>query len=192
MVRSLRHSPGGREQLLSVERPVSALGDIAALDGRGYCTSVIADEESDLLFVHWHDFRRICIEYPTVLGHALRIVTTRARAYADLVEALSLHDINRRVAWFLLQESARRGMSSDDQIVFELTWTHRQIASYLGTVREMVTRAFTYLHRAGFIQSNGRLIIISDHRALCEFMAVKSCTSSQTQCIARKPAARGS
>lgn len=168
-VRSLRHSPDGREQLLSVERPISALGDLAVLDGRGYCTSIIADQESDFLFVRRDDFWRICSEHPAVLCQALQLVTARARAYADLVEALSLHDVNRRVAWFLLRESAQRGMTSGNEIVFELTWTHQQIASHLGTVREMVTRAFTYMHKAGLIHNQGRLITISDHRALREY-----------------------
>jgi CRP-like cAMP-binding protein len=55
-----------------------------------------------------------------------------------LFEALSLHEVDQRLARFLLDEGRAHGRSGDKKIKFELALTNQQIAARIGTVREVV------------------------------------------------------
>lgn len=54
--------------------------------------------------------------------------------------------------------------------MIELTMSRAEIASRLGSAREVVSRAFTHLERARLIHMQGRrLLTIPDMRALSSF-----------------------
>ena len=169
--RSVRESSNGDEQILSVERPVDTLGEVAMFDGGCCYATTVAQQRSEVLFIDRQSFKRICSERPAMFGRALRVMSSRVRQYADLIEALSLNKVERRVAWFVLREATRRGIATDAGLSFELTMTHQQIASHLGTVREMVTRSLGHLQREHMIEIHGRLAVILDQQSLLEYVA---------------------
>ncbi|MEO7144766.1 MAG: helix-turn-helix domain-containing protein, partial [Bryobacteraceae bacterium] len=58
---------------------------------------------------------------------------------------------------------------SGDGFTFELTLTHQQIATRIGSVREVVSRAFTRLAQQSLVTTRGRLIIIPSEGALAGY-----------------------
>src|SRR4029078_6681133 len=48
-VRTIKTSPSGRQQLLSIEREGSSLGEVSIFDGGAYSTTVIAITATELL-----------------------------------------------------------------------------------------------------------------------------------------------
>jgi len=50
-----------------------------------------------------------------------------------------------------------------------LALTHPQIAARIGTVREVVTRAFAWLQQHGLIILNGRHLTLPDEEALTAY-----------------------
>jgi CRP/FNR family transcriptional regulator len=65
----------------------------------------------------------------------------------------------------LLGEAQRAGVRSAKAVTFELTLTHQQIASRIGSVREVVSRAFARLQQHELIRVESRNVTIVDEKA---------------------------
>ena len=74
--------------------------------------------------------------------------------------------MDQRLAGLLLDEARSHGKSTEKGIAFDLAWTNQQIASRIGTVREVVSRALGRLQQNELILVEGRTILIPDETAL--------------------------
>jgi len=172
-VRSVRQTVDGREQVLSVYHPCTTFGEVPTFDRGPWFSTGMALGATSLLFIGRNDVYRLCAECPELFIRLVEVLATRVRRYADLVHTLALRDVDRRVAWFILNEAIERGVPTDAGLALELTATHQDIACRVGSVREMVTRAFGHLQKAGLIKIRGRLVTIADQQRLSEYVAVR-------------------
>lgn len=78
-VRIFKSSPGGREQVLSIEGPNSSIAELPVFDGGVYPASAQAVTDSALLFFSRGDFQRLCLEHPQVALKILRVIGGRLR-----------------------------------------------------------------------------------------------------------------
>lgn len=169
-VRAFRVSSDGREQVIHVERAGATIGEVPVFDEGNYPSTVAGEEDCRLLFISRDEVKRVCFEHPSIAWAALKVLGRRLRKCASLVETLSLHDVDRRLARFLLEESAIRGRKHGARIDLDFTMTHQQVASRIGTVREVVSRAFSRLQQAGWIKAQGKLVTILDEKRLRSFV----------------------
>jgi CRP-like cAMP-binding protein len=51
-------------------------------------------------------------------------------------------------------------------VTFSLATSHQELASHIGTVRELVSRNLARLQAQSFIEMNGREIVITDQAGL--------------------------
>jgi CRP-like cAMP-binding protein len=160
-VRLVRRSRGGREQVLHAEGPGATLGEVPLLDGGGYVATAVAAEPSRLLYLPRDIILDACRRHPDVALGIIRVLARRVRAFAGLVEELSLKNLTTRLAGFLLAESVLANAST-----FTLAVTRDEIATRLGTVRELVSRSLGRLRAADVIEVAGRRVSIRDVRRL--------------------------
>ena len=90
----------------------------------------------------------------------------KVRRHADLVEALSLHEVGQRLALFLLAEAQS---SVDIHAPFRLRLSNHEIASRIGSVRDVVSRTLGRLKHMGLISMNDRDVTILDLRGLEQY-----------------------
>lgn len=145
-LRAFRVNPDGREQVIHVEKAPATLAEVPVFDDQPYPSSVMADEDSQVLFISKQDVRRFCLKYPVIALAALKLLATRLRKTAALVESIALKDVDQRLAAYLCQEARERGT-----LRFPLP-ANTAIASRLGSVREVVSRSFTRLEKAGWVK----------------------------------------
>ncbi len=168
-IRAFRESGDGREQVIHVERAGATIGEVPLFDG-GMCPSTAAaEEDSVVLFIDRQDVRRLCLEHPDIALSALGILAGRLRRAAGLIEALSLHEVDQRLARLLLSEARSRGTHTPEGTVFELALTNQQIAARIGTVREVVSRALGRLQENELVAVEGRRVSIPNETALDVF-----------------------
>jgi CRP/FNR family transcriptional regulator len=167
--RAFRENVDGREQVIHVERAGATFAEVPVFDDGAFPSTVAAEEETTVLFIDKRDVQLLCMTYPEIALAALKVLAGRLRQCAELVEVLSLREVNQRLARFLLVEARRKGTPREQGLSVGLTLTNQQIASRIGTVREVVSRAFTRLQHDGLILVNGRLLIIPDEEALAAF-----------------------
>jgi CRP/FNR family transcriptional regulator len=90
----------------------------------------------------------------------------RVRRHAQLVEALSLHEVGQRLALFLLMEARSAKASVQGEVTIPLALSNYEIAIRIGSVRDVVSRAFTKLKNDGLIAIEGHELRIPDLQAL--------------------------
>ena len=165
-VRAYREGLDGREQVIHVERDGATIAELPVFDDRPYPSTVAAEEETLVLFIDRRDVKRLCLEHPNIALAALKLLAGRLRRCAELVEALSLREVDQRLAHWLLGEARRRGTHNNEGVQLTLALTNQQIAARIGSVREVVSRAFTRLQNNGLIAVDGRAVLIPDEEAL--------------------------
>lgn len=160
-VKIFRTSPGGREVMLSIETAPATVAELPLFDGGPYPASVRVVEPVVALFVNKNDFQQVCRQFPDVALKVLAVVGRRLRHLVGLVESMTFGSVTQRLARLLLDASKMAGSES-----FELPVTHQELASRLGTVREVVSRNLARFRAEGLIRIQGRQVEIVGRRGL--------------------------
>lgn len=165
-VRIFKSSANGREQVLNIDGPGSSVAELPVFDGGNYPASVAAVDEVTLLFVSKQDFQSLCLTHPQVALKVLRVVGARLRRLVGIIEELSFTTVRHRLASFLLRAAQREGKRVADGVEVTLPASNQELASQIGTVRELVSRNLSRLQSRGLIQIEGRNVIIPNLKAL--------------------------
>lgn len=165
-LRAFREGVDGREQVIHVECAGATIAELPVFDDKSYPSTVAAEEETVVLYLDKNDVRALCLKYPQIALAALKMLAGRLRRCAELVEALSLREVDQRLARWLLSEARARGRRAGSGIEVTIALTNQQIAARIGSVREVVSRALSRLQQNGLIVIDGRHITICDEQAL--------------------------
>lgn len=150
---------GGREQILEIEGPGRSVAELPLLDGLPYPASCAAMEDSIVLNMPPSTFHRLIESEPAIARAVIGSLSMRLRRMVALVQEISLKAVRERLAGLLLELAG-------DGDTFELPWNNQEIASQLGTVREIVSRTFSRMAQEGAIEMNGRQVRILDRTRL--------------------------
>ena len=165
-VRIFKTSANGREHVLAIEGPGSSIAELPVFDGGTYPASAVAVDQSELVFVSRQDFRAMCLEHPEVALKVLQVVGTRLRRLVGIIEELSFTTVRHRLISWLLRQARTTGRPSPAGIMLSLGVNHQELAAQIGTVRELVSRNMARLQAQGFIETNGRDVVILDQEGL--------------------------
>jgi len=161
-VRIFKTSPGGREQILAMEGPGSTVAELPVFDGGSYPASASAAEDADTLFISRKDFQLFCREHPDVALRVIAMVGSRLRRLVGIIEELSFTTVRQRLVALLLRLAQEKGKADKQGIRIELGASHQELAAELGTVRELVSRNLGRLQAEGFLDVEGREILVRD------------------------------
>lgn len=120
--------------------------------------TVIAVGDVKLLEISQDDFRRVVSRNAEIALAVLRDLSEKLRHFVDLTHDLSLRSVRARLARFLLKNS-RPSNSMPRR-------THEEIATQIGTAREVVSRIMRNFNKAGFIKTERQQILILNPSAL--------------------------
>jgi len=165
-VRAFRENVEGREQTIHVERAGGILAEVPVFDGGPYPSTAVADEDSEVLFLATEDVRRFMLAHPEAALTALANMAKKLRIVASLAEQLALKDVSQRLATLLLAEARLASPKLQNGVSFSLPLSHTQLASRLGSVREVVARALHKLAQNGVIETRGHRIVVLNIKAL--------------------------
>lgn len=159
-VRIFKTSASGREQVLAIEGPGSSIAELPVFDGGNYPASAAAVEPSDLVFISREDFRAMCLENPEIALKVLQVVGARLRRLVGIIEELSFTTVRHRLISLLLRQARSENRVTDRGLTFTLGGSHQELASQIGTVRELVSRNIARLQAQGFIEVRGHDVTI--------------------------------
>lgn len=188
-IRVFQHNAEGREQVMHVDVAGAVIGDVAVFDDGPYPASAISEFDAEVLFIDKGDMHRFCAKYPSLALKALQLMALRVRKHAQLVEALSFHDVGQRLASFLIKEVTNADGPIQGRAVFQLRLSNQQIANRIGSVRDVVSRAFARLKHDGLIAAQGRTLIIPD-MAVLKLYASSIENAGTTRPRMRRPGSR--
>lgn len=165
-VRIFKSSSGGREHVLSVDGPGNSVAELPVFDGGNYPASTQAIDDATLLFISKQDFQALCLAHPQVALKVLRVVGARLRRLVGIIEELSFTTVRHRLASFLLRLAQREGKQTREGVEITLPGSNQELASQIGTVRELVSRNLSRLQAEGVVRIDGRSALIRDLKAL--------------------------
>ena len=160
-VKIFKTSAAGREMMLALETAPGSVAELPLFDGGPYPASVRAVGSVEALFLNKSDFQQVCRQFPDVALKLLAVVGRRLRHLVGVVESMTFGSVTQRLARLLLDLATQAGADE-----FDLTLTHQELASRLGTVREVVSRNLARFRAAGLVQIQGRQLRILDRESL--------------------------
>jgi CRP/FNR family transcriptional regulator, cyclic AMP receptor protein len=165
-VRIFKTSVNGREQVLALNGPGDTIAELPVFDGGPYPASASAMEDAEIAFISRRDFHAYCLEHPEVALKVLAQVGARLRRLVAIIEELSFTTIRQRLIAMLVKLAQSQGAKTDRGIEFQLPSTHQELASQLGTVRELISRNLMRLQAEGLLDVDARHIVVRDLKGL--------------------------
>jgi CRP/FNR family cyclic AMP-dependent transcriptional regulator len=165
-VRIFKTSVNGREQVLALNGPGDTVAELPVFDGGPYPASASATEDAEVAFISRRDFHAYCLEHPEVALKVLAQVGARLRRLVGIIEELSFTTIRQRLIATLVKLAQSEGKKTDRGVEFQLPSTHQELASQLGTVRELISRNLMRLQAEGLLDVDARHIVVRDIKGL--------------------------
>ena len=165
-VRIYKVAPGGWEFTLAVVEAGTMFGEMALTAQRLREAYAEAAEPSDICMLKCEDLERLVRENPDVGLRMIRVLSERLRVCEERLEDIGLKDVPARLANLILQLADSEGVMTPEGPKIPTHYTHRQLATMIGSSRETVTRTFTKLQQAGTVELRRRRIYVKDAEAL--------------------------
>ena len=120
-----------------------------------------AEEETEVLLINSAAFRKLSEENVYVECFSYRLTTQRFSDVMWAMQQILFMSFDRRMAIFLLDEVAKTGGDS-------VKMTQEQMAKYMGSAREVVSRMLGYFASEGLVELFRGGVRILDKKALRE------------------------
>ena len=118
-----------------------------------------AEEETDLLVIDGAAYANVTSENIYAENFSLRAAAARLSDAVWVMEQIMFMRFDRRLAAFLLDEMDKSGSQ-------QLKMTHDQIARYMGSAREVVSRMLRYFTAEGIVRQSRGTIQLLDRQKL--------------------------
>ena len=117
--------------------------------------TIEAEKDTEAWVIPPKLYRKLTEESAAAANYTNEVMGSRFSEVMWLMEQIMWNRFDRRLASFLLEESALEGSDS-------LLITHEKIANHLGSAREVVTRMLRYFQREGLVElARGTICILS-------------------------------
>lgn len=160
-VKIVKTTPSGRQLVLATQPAPATVAEVPVFDGGPYPATVTAMEATRAYLIPRADFLNFCKQRPELALRFLEVFGGRLRQLVFLVERITFGNVRQRLAQRLLDLSAAAGANA-----FALEETHEEMASHLGTVREVVTRNLSRFQSEGLIRLGRREVELLDPEGL--------------------------
>ena len=155
LVKVYKTSPGGKEQVLHIAPPGDSLNDVSLFDGGPNAAGMVALTPVVLYTIKKEDINRVLQNNPALMMNVIGALAARIRRDSNLLEDLSSSQVLVRLAKLFL------GRYGGEEITAGLNLTQKDMASLVGSSREMVNRSLKVIEDMGGIRlSRGRVFIL--------------------------------
>ena len=167
----------GREQIIHFVYPYNTFAEVPLFeqhekiknDQFTYPANAMAIEnDTKLILVRSNAFYDLLHKNNEIALKMLGALSKRLRYLNNYIES-RMKDIPHRLAEFIIQEYKKSGKAETNRIEIEIT--KHDLASYLGTIDETLSRAFKKFQDEDIIEMRGRNIIIKNLKKLAVIAA---------------------
>ena len=145
------------------EGDICVLSASCVLNNITFDVHIDAEKDTQALVIDSCMFSKLCESNIYVENFSLRLTAERFSDVMWAMEQILFMSFDKRLAVFLLDETAKTGSDS-------LSLTHEQIAKYMGSAREVVSRMLKYFVKEGTVELSRGCIKITDRKKLKELL----------------------
>jgi CRP/FNR family transcriptional regulator, cyclic AMP receptor protein len=155
-------SQNGKEQILHIAPPGESVNDVSTFDGGTNQASILAMTPVQLYAVRKEDLKTLLEEHPRIYINILKALAYRIRRDSNLVEELSSTQVMGRLAKLLT------GKYAGEEATVGLWLTQQDMASMIGTCREVVNRSLKIMEEKGAIRLGRHRIVVLNKEILAD------------------------
>jgi CRP/FNR family transcriptional regulator len=160
LVKVYKTSANGKEQVLHIAPPGDSLNDVSLYDGGPNAAGMVALTPVVLYSIDKKDIIRVLRENPRLMMNVISALAERIRRDSNLLEDLSSSQVLVRLAKLFL------GRYGGEELTAGLNLTQKDMASLVGSSREMVNRSLKVIEEMGGIRLSRRRVLIFDKTVL--------------------------
>jgi CRP-like cAMP-binding protein len=124
--------------------------------------NVIAVSDGELLMIEKSEFLGLLMKNHIILVNFLDMISNRSQFLSEKIKFLNFKTIKGKLAHYILQKAGKERSS------VKLDLTQNELADFFGVARPSVARALGDLEEAGYIEAQGKSILIIDKKGLSE------------------------
>lgn len=155
-VRIYRLADNGREQLIRMLIPGEFTGELALFKEGIYEAYAESLTDTRICMIHHRDFKNLLEKYPAISIKMLAIFANRLSNSEQQSTWLSTETAKERLIHFLIRSAVLDEMNI---MVVHLSMAKKDLASYLGTTPETLSRQWTKLVNDGLIHQTSRNVV---------------------------------
>ena len=161
----------GNDVILAILGRGDTVGEMSLIDSVGRSASVLALEETSLLWMNGDLFQRVLREIPELALNLVKVLTARVRMANEHVQALAALDVRGRVARQILAFADRYGEPTPtNHTVIPIRLTQRDMADLVGASRKRVNQVMVFFKTQDTIAMDGDgQIIIKQREGLVRY-----------------------
>ncbi len=140
------------------ERDICLFSASCMMESIQFELHIEAEKDTEVFVLPPEMYRGLMEQSAPIANYTRELMSARFSEVMWLMEQIMWKSFDKRLASFLLEESALDGDC--------LKITHEKIANHLGTAREVVTRMLRYFQNEGFVRLTRGTIEILDRKGL--------------------------
>ncbi|RYG74193.1 Crp/Fnr family transcriptional regulator [Lentibacillus lipolyticus] len=157
-------SESGKEQLIRILYPGDFMGELSVFTDEWLTSYAEAMEPTEICAIHKSDMQALLEEKPAISLKLLEESSRRLKEAEKNLERLSSLDVEKRLASYLTELA-----ENENSLKVKLPMSKKDLASYIGSTQETLSRRLTKFEEKGFIKQTGqRHISIVDMDSLLE------------------------
>jgi len=159
-------SSAGKTLILRIAKPGEILGLMAVLGNTPYEVTAETLHSCQVAFIRRDDFMNLLSKHPEMHQSEIRQLTTLYSGACEQLRTVGLSaSAPEKVARLLLDWSAN-GVKTRAGTQIKMPLTHEEIAEFVGTTRETVTRTLSDFKSKRLVTVQGSTMTIPDRTAL--------------------------
>jgi len=175
MVKIYKISKDGREHIMHIVDKYNTFAEVPLFENSGmillnqirYPANAMAiEDDTRVLLIPSRPFIELIESSPALSMKMISGFAKRLRLLNNHIESITLKDVCRRVAAFIFSEYKKKAKGAGDKTIGEnsikLKISKNDLASYLGTIIETLSRTFKKLQEDGVVEVNGRIITVKN------------------------------
>ncbi|WP_164670771.1 Crp/Fnr family transcriptional regulator [Virgibacillus doumboii] len=148
-------SESGKEQLIRILEPGNFMGELAVFTDEWLTSYAETIERTEICAIHKNDLKELLEDKPAISFKLLAESSKRLMSAEKTIERLSSQDVEMRVASYLL-ELAENATTLTTPLKVTLPMSKKDLASYIGTSQETLSRRLAGFEEKGWIHQTGQ------------------------------------
>ncbi|MFW5972299.1 MAG: Crp/Fnr family transcriptional regulator [Bacillota bacterium] len=158
-VKILKGSVDGKEKILEVMKREDFIGEMGAIENKPRSATAKTMTLVKLAVIERGNFLKLLQSYPEIGMKIIIELAKRLRRANKDIELLAFYDVQARLKELFMRLS---DSTSSDETLKVGKMTHHEIANYIGTSRETITRTFNKLMDKDLLETKDNWIIIKN------------------------------
>jgi CRP/FNR family transcriptional regulator, cyclic AMP receptor protein len=148
----------GKEIILSVLNVGDIFGELSLFDDKPRSANVVTVEKCVLLILDKADFLKLLNQNPKIAIQVIKYLCQRIRFSNSITQSLALMDVYERLKNFLYTMAT---LEVDGKWVIDKPMSQREIASHIGSGREVISRILSELVEGDYLTIDRKIITIN-------------------------------